>query len=109
MASFQVAFVKDVHCIPLGFGGTVFRNLHALLCSFQVSPSIVQNLSYRLSVHAISFSHSIHLTCRRLESSVAKKGIGLLPFIEWGIRNGLLTTRDKLHYFSSFTINLCLL
>jgi hypothetical protein len=31
MAGFRVAFVKDVHCIPLGFGGTVVRNLHALL------------------------------------------------------------------------------
>jgi hypothetical protein len=88
MAGFQVAFVKDVHCFPLGFGGTVFRNLHALLCSFDVSSSIVQDLSYRFSVHAISFSHSIYLTRRRLESSVAKKGIG-----EWGIRNGLLTRK----------------
>jgi hypothetical protein len=76
MAGFQGAFVKDGHCIPLGFGGTGFRNLHALLCSFQVPSAIVQNLSSRLSVHAISFSHSIYLTRRRLESSVAKKGIG---------------------------------
>jgi hypothetical protein len=76
MACFRVAFVKDVHCTPLGFGGTVFHNLHALLCSFQVSSSIVQNLSYRSSVHAISFSHSIYLTRRRLEYRAAKKGIG---------------------------------
>jgi hypothetical protein len=76
MAGFRVAFAKDVHCIPLGFGGTVFRNLHALLCSFQVSSYIVQNLSYRSSVHAIPISHSIYLTRRRLESSAAKKGIG---------------------------------
>jgi hypothetical protein len=31
MVGFRVA--KGVHCIPIGFGGTVFRNLHALLCS----------------------------------------------------------------------------
>jgi hypothetical protein len=60
MAGFRVAFAKDVHCIPLGFGSTVFRNLHALLCSFQVSSYIVQNLSYRSSVHAIPISHSIY-------------------------------------------------
>jgi hypothetical protein len=76
MAGFRVAFVRDVHCIPLGFGGAVFRNLHALERAFQVSSSIVQNLSYLFSVHAISFSHSIYLTRRRLESSAAKKGIG---------------------------------
>jgi hypothetical protein len=76
MAGFRVAFVKDVHCIPLGFGGTVFRNLQALSCSFQVSSSIVQNLSYRFSVHAISFSHSVNLTRRRLGYSAAKKSIG---------------------------------
>jgi hypothetical protein len=91
----SMAFVKDVHCIPLGFGCTVFGNLHALLCSSQVSASIVQNPSYRLSVHAISFSHSIFLTRRRLGSSVAKKGIGWLPFIEWESRNGLLATRKR--------------
>jgi hypothetical protein len=75
MAGFRVAFAKDVHCIPLGFGGTVNRNLHALLCSFHVSSSIVQNPSYRLNVHAISFSHSTYLTRRRLKSSAAKKSI----------------------------------
>jgi hypothetical protein len=57
MAGFQVAFVKDVHCIPFGFGGTVFRNLQALLCSFQVPSAIVQNLSYRLSVHCYCYCY----------------------------------------------------
>jgi hypothetical protein len=84
MAGFQVAFAKVVHCIPLGFGGTVFRNLHALLCSFQVPSAIVQNLSYRLSAHAISFSHSIYLTRRRLESSVAKKRYRLIALFIMG-------------------------
>jgi hypothetical protein len=67
---------KDVHCIPLGNGGIVFRNLHALLRTFQVSSSTAENLSYRLRVHAISFSHSIYLMCRRLESCTARKGTG---------------------------------
>jgi hypothetical protein len=35
------------HGLPFGFGGNVFCNLHDLLCSVQVSSSIVQNLSYR--------------------------------------------------------------
>jgi hypothetical protein len=68
MADFRVAFAKDVHCTVCHL---VLEVLY--LRSFQVSPSILENLSYRLSVHAISLSRSIYLTRRRLESSAANK------------------------------------
>jgi hypothetical protein len=58
----------------------VFSHVHAISC---------------LGVHANPFSHSIYLTRRRLDSSAAKKGVGWLPLIQWGIRNGLLTTRKR--------------
>jgi hypothetical protein len=67
---FWVAFQKDLHCIPLGHGGSVYSGLQRLMISLGVSSSDVTRCVGKLAKHAVHYGHLIVRARRQLEAAL---------------------------------------
>jgi hypothetical protein len=64
---FKVDFNKDIHCVPLGHGGTVYKSLEMLLQQTGLGTNTVAKVMRHLEKHAVRYAHTIVVARRRLE------------------------------------------